>query len=78
MVSEELQQAALEYTEKGSMCQEEMDAFIAGAEWMARQGFNVSGECSDGEFIDTECGILSFDNRPFEDGEKVIVQIRKK
>ena len=37
MISEELKQAAQEYTEKGSRCQDEMDAFIAGAEWMARR-----------------------------------------
>ena len=32
MISEELKQVAQEYTEKGNKCQEEMDAFIAGAE----------------------------------------------
>lgn len=31
--SEDLEQVAREYTEKGSQCQEEMDAFIAGAQW---------------------------------------------
>lgn len=52
----------------------------AGAEWMAQQGVTIEGVCSDGEFIDTDHGILSFDEdkRPFDDGDKVIVQIRKK
>lgn len=32
-VSNDLEEAAQEYTEKGSKCQEELDAFIAGAKW---------------------------------------------
>lgn len=32
-VSDELEEAAQEYTEKGSKCQEELDAFKAGAKW---------------------------------------------
>lgn len=54
-----------------------VDGFKAGAEWMAKQGLTIEGVCSDGEFIDTDHGILSFDERPFDDSDKVIVQIRK-
>lgn len=35
--SKDLEQAAQEYTEKGSKCQDEMDAFIAGAQWQKEQ-----------------------------------------
>lgn len=36
-VSEDLEEAAQEYTEKGSKCQEELDAFKAGAKWQKEQ-----------------------------------------
>ena len=38
--SEELMVVAQSYTEKGSQCQEEMDAFIAGAQWQKEQTIN--------------------------------------
>lgn len=55
-----------------------MFGFKAGAEWMARQGFSFSGEVNDDEFVDTDKGILHSKEMPFKNGDKVIVQIRKK
>lgn len=36
-MKKELNDAAQEYTEKGSKCQDEMDAFIGGAQWLGKQ-----------------------------------------
>ncbi len=45
-VSKDLEEAAQEYTEKGSKCQEELDAFKAGANWQKEK---LMAKAVDGE-----------------------------
>ena len=46
-VSEDLEEVAQEYTEKGSKCQEELDAFKAGAQWQKEKDESITKDLSE-------------------------------
>ena len=90
--SEELMIAAQSYTEKGSQCQDEMDAFIAGANW--QKWYMMKGLCfetkvyqdCDGDDIESpfqtglsleQNEITALPNLGLSDGDKVKVIIVK-
>lgn len=73
-VSEDLEEAAREYTEKGSKCQEEVDSFIAGANWqkeqMMKEAIEGIARPDDSEIW---CNLASFN---LKDGDKVKVIVK--
>ena len=81
---QELDEAAEEYAENDAYGEPDrvftaaMMGFKAGAKWMAEQGISFEGEVNDDEFVDSEHGILHCKDISFSNGDKVILQIRKK
>lgn len=72
---EGLDEAAWNYASKEC----EIEAFKAGAEWDRSQGVTVEGEIMVNGFYPYQQKVVAeIPNNPFEFGDKVIVQIRKK
>ena len=70
------------FKECGYSPQEVSDAFKAGAEWMARQGETFDGIVREDGFVDFDdygsSMMIPSKTSCFNNGEEVIVQIRKK